>query len=80
MKMEIREIGEKLSQSEKILVGLGEEWQMKPDGGDLQGCRLGRPRTERAQRGLCEPGPPACGKGLLYSHHSHGRSCVGGGP
>lgn len=43
MKMEIREIGEKLSQSEKILVGLGEEWQMKPDGGDLQGCRLDDP-------------------------------------
>ena len=43
MKMEIREIGEKLSQSEKILVGLGEEWQMKPDGGDLRGCRLDDP-------------------------------------
>ena len=42
--MEIREIREKLDQAEKILVGLGGEWQMQPPaGGSLRQCRLADP-------------------------------------
>ena len=33
--MEIREIREKLDQAEKILVGLGGEWQMQPPAGSF---------------------------------------------
>ena len=46
--MEIREIREKLDQAEKILVGLGGEWQMRPPAGSsLRRCRLADPEQSQ---------------------------------